>query len=100
MAAALNKATEATVKAMQEVKDAAEHEKAAQAEGVEAERQRAEAERKRQEEESERERVRNEEERQRQHGRGLELAVYGGCRAGAGQLHPGWRHQSGRSQNE
>jgi len=66
MATALNTATEATGKALQDVKDAAEREKAAQKERAEAERQQAEAERQRQEEEALGERERQAEEQRRQ----------------------------------
>ncbi len=66
MATALNTATKATGKAMQDVKDAAERETLAQQERAETERQQAEAERKRKEEESLREQQRLAEERQLQ----------------------------------
>ena len=62
MAASLNEATEATARAMQDVKGAAERERNAQQERAEAEHQRAEEERKRQAEEAERERLQREEE--------------------------------------
>jgi len=66
MAGALNTAAEATGKAMQDVKDAAEREQAAQQERAETERQQAEAERQRQEEGARQEKERMEEERKRQ----------------------------------
>ncbi len=66
MAGSLNIAIDAVGKAMQDVKDAAEREQAAQQERAEAERQQAEAERKRQEEEAQREKERADAERQQQ----------------------------------
>ncbi len=66
MAAALNTATEATGKAMQDVKDAAERERLAQEQRAEAERKRAESERERQQQEALREQQRVADERRLQ----------------------------------
>ena len=66
MAIAINKSTEATGKAMQDVKDAAEREKQAQAERAAQEREAAEIEQKRKDEEAEKERQLAETERKRQ----------------------------------
>ena len=65
MSAAINTAVEATARAMQEVKDAAQREQAAQAQKAEAQHQRAEAERARQEEEVAKERAWAEADRQK-----------------------------------
>jgi len=66
MSVAINTAVEATAKAMQEVKDAAQREQLAQAQKAEAEHQRAEADRARQEEEAAKERALAEAEHKRQ----------------------------------
>ncbi len=66
MAGSLNVAIDAVAQAMQDVKDAAEREKKAQAERAEQERRAAEAEQKRKEEEAQRQREAAEAERKRQ----------------------------------
>ncbi len=66
MAVSLNQAIEATAKAMQDVKDAAEQQRRMEAEKAEQERLAADAERRRQEEEAARERERMDAERRRQ----------------------------------
>ncbi len=65
MATSLNQATEATAKAMEELKEATEREKQLQAQRAEEERKLAEEEKRRQEEAAEKERLRMEEERER-----------------------------------
>lgn len=61
MSTAINTAVEATAKAMQDVKDAADREKQSQAERAEVERRQAEEEKRRQAEEAEEQRLRMEE---------------------------------------
>jgi methyl-accepting chemotaxis protein len=66
LAGAVNVAVDATVKAMNDVQEAAKREQELQAQRAEEQRRRAEAERQREQEEAEKERLRREEEHRRQ----------------------------------
>ena len=90
MASALNKATEATARAMKEVRDSAEREKRSELERVEAQRREAEERRRRQDDETRREQARIEEERRGK----AELAEQERCRERLRQEEEGRREQA------